>query len=139
MAATLFEQTMVLVAAALAGAGTVAGTRVYRGLVDELAIEEAPALVLRRDDSDLAGQLLSMQPEHQLTFSLSAVCAGDDWETACDSLHQQAHAALVGTPALDTSDLELRTTSARAQAGAVTVGSITAQYVLTLQPTEQLI
>lgn len=138
MASTIFETTMALVASTVSAAATAAGTRVYRGLVDELAVTEAPAIVVRRDDSDLAGQLISGDPEHQLSISISSVVTGDDWETAADSLHQQAHAALVGAPAFAGSDLELRSTSTRAQAGTQTVGAITAQYVLTVQPLEDL-
>lgn len=138
MPATVFEVSMALITSALAAAGTAAGTRVYRGLLDELAVDEAPAIVLRREDTTLQDQLVHGDPEHQLVFSLSAVCTGDTWEAACDTLHQQAHAALIATPALQVADIELRSTAARAQAGAVTVGSITAQYALTLQPGENL-
>ena len=135
MAATAFEVLLAQAKAALVDADVVPAGHVHRGRVDDLAAEDAPAIVIRRSvTSPDDGSLISGQFVHRMEFSVECVVTGDDWETDADALHQQAHLALVADGQLLAADIELSSTDPSARAGDITVGAITATYAVTVQP-----
>ncbi len=139
MAASAFETLLARVATVLLGAGTAAGSSVWRDIVDPLSLASAPALVISRGGTspdDLAQ--ISGPGLHRMEFELACIVATDAWSTAADSLHQQAHAALAGDAVLLAADIELGGTEPSARAGDTTIGAITATYVVTVQPDTDL-
>jgi len=139
MAATAFEGLIAHVVDLLLGSLTAANDRVYRDLADALSIDDAPALVVTRgatsqDDPTPIGDA----PTYRMEFTLACVTVGDTWATAADALHQAAHDALASDATLRQADIELLGTDSTVRAGDVTVGAITANYIVTVQPDADL-
>ncbi len=130
MAASVVEQILARVAAALAGA-TDAGARVYRGRADAFDTEEIPALNLRRASSSTetvgnngARMLVEFDIEHIVDDNNAA------WETAADALHMQVHGVLANDAPLATLGRGLRCTGTDAQGDSAdrVIGRLTASY-----------
>lgn len=98
MTASVFETSLARVAALLLSA-TAAGARVYRDRDDAFGDDEMPAINIRRGgtEGEVAGQDIEL---HSLTFSVSCITIGTDWETTADALHMAVHALLMGDATL---------------------------------------
>ena len=129
MAASVVEAFLARAYLVLLGAGTAAGGRVYRGRPDAFAAEEVPAINIRRADaqhnaygSGADHAVFEFEVEHQVR--------GDAWETDADSLHMQAHAALLADAALAQLGKGLRCirTQPAGDSGDQTLGRISATY-----------
>lgn len=110
MAASVVEQVLARVAAALSGA-TAAGTRVYRGLVDPVAQTDLPAINVRRATSSNevhASNCTRVLVEFDIDHT---VAEGSNWETDVDALHMQVHSALLADAPLALLGRGLRCTS----------------------------
>lgn len=110
MVASVIEQVLARVAAALSGA-TAAGSRVYRGGVDAIEHDGLPAINVRRAASPMDTHantsnrvLVEFDVDH-------TVADGEGWETAADALHMQVHAALLADAPLALLGRGLRCTS----------------------------
>ena len=129
MPTSVQENYLARVHTVLQAAATAAATRVDRGRPDAYAPEEVPCINVRRS----AGQhsaygTVADQVVHE--FDLDCMVRGDDWETTADSLHMQAHAALLADAPLATLGRGLRCirTGTSADPGDQTLGRITATY-----------
>lgn len=129
MSASVHEQVLARVAAALLAGGTAAGDRVGRGRVDAHAPREIPAINVRRGSGSNNAHATGI--DHALLeFDLDFYVRGDDWETTSDALHVQAHAVLANDTALAALGQGLRCTSTqpRAELGDEVLGCLTATY-----------
>lgn len=129
MSASVVEQILARVAAALLGA-TSAADSVYRGRLDALADTELPALNVRRiaSQEEVVGSngarlFVSWELDHH-------VVASADWETAADALHMEAHLALAADAPLAALGHGLRCTGTDVQGESADriVGRLTAHY-----------
>lgn len=129
MAASVVEQILARVKAVLLDA-TDAADRVERGRVDAVAVDDQPTLNIRRIGSnedplgDRGGRVLATWDIENL------VAADDNWETAADALHMQAHAALAADTTLAALGRGLRCsgTDAQGEGGERVIGKLTAHY-----------
>lgn len=101
MAASVIEQILARVKAVLLGA-TAAGQRVYRSRDDAFAVDELPAINIRRagtthDEQDLGNSVFRVAVEFTLEIHVAQAA---DPETAADAIHQAAHAALLADATL---------------------------------------
>lgn len=126
---SVVERALQLVQDVLRAAGTDAGDFVFRGRVDPHSIEELPSINLRRGNGliEAFGQGVDRGIQE---FDLDHLVRGDEWETASDALHAQAHAALLADEQLARMCKGLRCirTEMRAQAADDTRGTLTATY-----------
>lgn len=129
MAASVVEQILARVKAALLNATDAAG-RVERGRPDAVAIDDQPTLNIRRVGSnedpmgDRGGRVLA-------TWDIECLVAVDeDWETASDALHMQAHAVLAADATLAALGRGLRCSGTDAQGDSAerVIGRLTAHY-----------
>lgn len=129
MPASVQERYLARVKTVLAAAGTAAATRVDRGRPDAYAPEEVPCINVRRATGQHSayGQTADQTVQE---FDLDCMVRGDDWETTADSLHMQAHAALMADTLLASYGRVLRCirTQPSADTGDQTLGRITATY-----------
>lgn len=100
----------------LAAAGT-AAISVHRGRVDGHGITELPAINLRRSSSNHEAHGHGVERAVQ-EFEIDHLVSGDGWESACDALHAQAHAALCADAVLSSLVRGLRLTRIDVQADA---------------------
>lgn len=129
---SLHEQYLARAWVVLLAAGTMAGTRVSRGRPDAWASAETPALNVRRSDGQLS-EFGSGVDLAVLEFDLDLIALEtpqQSWETLCDALHTQAHAALLAdaTLALMGKGLRCMRTRCSAESGDQILGRITATY-----------
>lgn len=129
MPASVPERYLARAAVVLLAAATAAVTRVDRGRPDAYAPDEVPCINLRRSSGQHSayGQAADQMLQE---FELDCMVRGDDWETTADSLHMQAHAALMADALLATYGRGLRCvrTQPSADTGDQTLGRITATY-----------
>ena len=126
---TTHERILQRVDQALKAAATDAVTRVHRGRVDAFGADELPAINVRRSTGQ-AEAFADMVSRGLMEFELDFHVRGDDWETAADRLHLQAHRAIAVDAGLNTLGRGLRCmrTEPRADGGDVTIGRLTATY-----------
>lgn len=129
MAASVIEQILARVAAALTGT-TTAGVNVHRGRADAFADDEIPALNIRRANSSEdaisangSRIVVMFDIEHHIDDLA-------DWETAADALHMQVHGVLANDAALAVLGHGLRCTGTDAQSDSAdrVVGRLIAHY-----------
>jgi hypothetical protein len=128
MSSSVFELIMARVQAVLLSA-TAAGANVYRARDDAFSSDDVPAINIRR--AETAGDVLGTGGErHLVAFSLGCFAEGDDWETAVDSLHMQAHALLLADATLATLGHGLRCTATDAEVDSADqpAGRLNARY-----------
>lgn len=129
MPASVQELILAQVQATLRAGGTAAAQRVDRGRPDAYAPEEVPCINVRRGPG-LHSSFGTDVDETTQEFDLDCMVRGDDWETAADSLHMQAHALLLASPELKAlwRDLRCVRTTPSADSGDQTLGRLTATY-----------
>lgn len=127
--ATVQEQILARVKAVLIDA-TDAADRVERGRVDAAADDDQPVLNIRRaaDSTDVLTDRL-----HRITVAFDidhVVAVNEDWETAADVLHMQAHAALLADATLAALGRGLRCTGTDPAGDGAdqVIGRLTARY-----------
>ena len=115
----------------LRAAGTDAAARVHRGRVDAFGADEIPAINIRRSTGQ-ADAFAHAVTRGLMEFELDFHVRGDDWETAADRLHLQAHRVIAVDGELNTLGRGLRCvrTEPRAEGGDETIGRLTATYQL---------
>ncbi len=129
MAASVFELILARVAAVLLAGSTAAGSNIFRARDDAFGDNELPAINVRRADS--GGDVITSSGErHVLAFTLTCMAAGDDWETAVDALHMQAHALLLADAVIAAKGKGLRLLSTDLQNDSADQvrGRLTARY-----------
>ena len=126
---TTHERILQRVDLALKGAGTDAAARVYRGRVDAFGVDEIPAINIRRSTGQ-ADAFAQAVARGLMEFELDFHVRGNDWETAVDRLHLQAHRVIAIDAGLNTLGRGLRCvrTEPRAEGGDETIGRLTATY-----------
>lgn len=131
MSGSVVEQVLARALVALNGA-TLANAEVFRGRVDNFGADEdaLPAINIRRRPSsdEVTGNNVA---KILLTFDLECfVQDTDDWETAADALHMQAHSVLANDAPFNLLGRGLRCTGTDAQADASDriIGKLTASY-----------
>lgn len=129
MPTSVQERFLARVQVALLAGATAASTRIDRGRPDAYAPEEVPCINVRRASGQHSAHGMTADQAVQ-EFDLDCMTRGDDWETTADSLHMQAHAALVADAQLATLGRGLRCirTQPSADTGDQTLGRITATY-----------
>jgi hypothetical protein len=123
------ERILQRVDLALKAAGTDAASRVHRGRVDAFGVDEIPAINIRRSTGQ-ADAFAQAVHRGLMEFELDFHVRGDDWETAADRLHLQAHRVIAIDAGLNTLGRGLRCvrTEPRAEGGDETIGRLTATY-----------
>jgi len=123
------ERILQRVDEALKAAATDAATRVHRGRVDAFGADEIPAINIRRSTGQADAFAQAVQ-RGLMEFELDLHVRGDDWETAADRLHLQAHRVIAVDAELNTLGRGLRCirTEPRAEGGDEIIGRITATY-----------
>jgi hypothetical protein len=123
------ERILQRVDLALKAAGTDAAVRVHRGRVDSFGVDEIPAINIRRSTGQADAFAQAVQ-RGLMEFELDFHVRGDDWETAADRLHLQAHRVIAVDAGLNTLGRGLRCvrTEPRAEGGDETIGRLTATY-----------
>lgn len=125
---TTTEDVLQRVRAVLLGV-TPAGARVERGRVDPFAVEELPAINVRRGpgSQEAWAQGLDLIT---LNFDIDMEVRGEDWETQVDALHGQVDAILTTDPTLGglVRGLRCTGTSPDAEKGDEVAGRLTATY-----------
>jgi hypothetical protein len=126
---TTHERILQCVDLVLKSAGTDAAARVHRGRVDAFGVDEIPAINIRRS-SGQADAFAQATHRGLMEFELDFHVRGDDWETAADRLHLQAHRAIAVDAGLNTLGRGLRCTRTepRAEGGDEVIGRLTATY-----------
>lgn len=130
MPASIAEQILARVQAALLAAATDAGTRIHRGRTDAFdPDQELPAVNLLRGGEAIEPASFESD-EHRLDFDLQCLAAGDAWETAADALFLQVNAVLLDDAALAglTNELTLTATDAEGDRADARYGRITVRY-----------
>lgn len=108
---------------------TAAGTRVFRGREDPFALEELPAInIFREADSREAHARGFEKIVGGLRLELHT--RGSDWETRCDALHVEAHAAMLASTVLPTLAVGIRCVETEPQSEGAdrTAGKLGARY-----------
>lgn len=123
------ERILARVLSTLQAAGTDAAGRVHRGRVDAFGTDEVPAINIRRSTGQ-ADAFAHAVHRGLMEFELDLLVRGDDWETAADRLHLQAHRVIAVDGELNTLGRGLRCvrTEPRAEGGDEVIGKLTATY-----------
>lgn len=109
MAASVAEQILARVQAALAGAATAAGSHVYLEMDDALGDGVSHAIVIKREDTAGEMDFTGAQIE-TVSWAVEHHASGANPATLADALHMQVHAALWADATLATIGKGLRCT-----------------------------
>lgn len=123
------ERILARVRTTLQAANTDAADRIHRGRVDAFGAAEVPAINIRRSTGQ-ADAFAHAVNRGLMEFELDLLVRGDDWETAADRLHLQAHRVIAIDAELNTLGRGLRCvrTEPRAEGGDEVIGKLTATY-----------
>lgn len=130
MAASITEQLLEAVRAALTSTIPAVGARVWRARQDEIARDECPAIVIHGvEEIDTIVQLDGLATRVEMTIDIEIhVAAGDPWETAADAVAVPMHALLMAATLPAGATIDGRTGSAFAQGGDATPAVRTLSY-----------